>query len=79
MNVPFLVGLGQRPTQKITVVTRDGQRFDLGRQVSGDDAFAWYHQWRQRRKIAAYCRARLRTLSGDERLEFLKEMEGHRG
>ena len=73
------IGIGQRPEANLVVHTRDGKRYDLGKQVAGDDLIARFYQWRQRRKIAAYCRDRLRTLQGAERKEFLKEMEAHRG
>lgn len=73
------VGVGQRPFQSITVTTRDGKVYDLGRQVAGDDPIAKFYQWRQRRKIAAYCRDRLATLTGTERAEFIAEMEAHCG
>lgn len=73
------VGLGQRPEQILRVRTRDGKVYDLGRQVEGTDLYARWHQWRQRAKIAAYCRDRLRTLTGVERQEFLEEMEARCG
>lgn len=73
------IGLGQRPHQSVKVTTRDGTTYNLGRQVSGDDPLARWYQWRQRRKIDAYCRDRLKTLTGPQRDEFLKEMEAHRG
>lgn len=73
------VGIGQRPSQRIKVTTVEGKTYDLGKQVDGDDLIARFYQWRQRRKIAAYCRDRLRTLTGVQRDEFLREMEAHRG
>lgn len=75
----LIIGLGQRPSQQIVVRTADGQQFNLGYQVSGDDLIARFYQWRQRRKIARYCKIRLKTLTGVQREEFLREMEAHRG
>lgn len=69
------VGLGQRPSQTLVVVDRDGIRHDLGPQVAGDDLVARFYQWRQKRKINTYCRARLVTLTGTEREEFTQLME----
>lgn len=66
--------LGVRPQQKMVVTTRDGKTYDLGRQVAGEDIIAKWFQWRQDRKIRAYCRDRLRSLTGTEREEFLAEM-----
>jgi hypothetical protein len=83
MHNIVLFSLGQRPKQTLTVVTRDGKRYDLGKQVSGDDLIARFYQWRQKRKIEAYSRDRLKSLAGSEREEFLREItklkEAHRG
>ena len=69
------LGLGQRPEQSITVTTRDGKKYDLGKQVQGDDLIAKFYRRQQRRKINAYCKDRLKTLTGDEREQFLLEVE----
>lgn len=77
-----LVGIGQRPCIPIAVVTREGKRYDLGKQVEGDDLVARYYQWQQRRKIRAYCKDRAKDLSGQEREDFLREVnkrEAHSG
>lgn len=79
MKKSVLVRIGQRPTQRMVVTTRDGKRYDLGLQVAGDDWVAKFFQWRQRRKIRAYCKDRLRNLTGVERQEFIREMEAQRG
>lgn len=79
MRAPMLIGLGQRPEQRIKVTTRDGRTYDLGRQVEGTDPIARWFQWRQRARIAAYCRDRLRTLTPMEREEFIREMGASRG
>lgn len=73
------VVLGVRPRQQLKVTTADGQVFDLGWQVAGDDVVARLFQWLQRRKVAAYCRARLATLEGSERADFAKQMETMKG
>lgn len=73
------VVLGVRPRQRLKVTTSDGQVFDLGWQVSGEDVVARLFQWMQRRKIAAYCRARLATLEGPERADFAEQIENMRG
>lgn len=71
------VGIGQRPYQAITVTTRDGKTYDLGKQVAGTDPIARLYQWRQRRKIEAYKRDRLATLTGQDRDDFLNQLENH--
>lgn len=54
----LLTLIGQRPTTHIRVRTADGRLFDLGRQVDGHDLVSRWFRWRQKRKIAAYIRAR---------------------
>lgn len=73
------IGLGQRPHQSLKVVTRDGGTFDLGPQVEGTDLVARFYQWRQERRIAAYIRDRLASLTGPERDEFMTLMEKPNG
>lgn len=60
----MLTRIGQRPQQHVRVRTADGRLFDLGRQVDGTDLIARWFKWRQRRKIAAYIRARREELNG---------------
>lgn len=74
-----LVRVANRPHQHLTVTTKDGETFDLGFQVEGTDPVARFHQWRQHRKVVAYCNNRLRTLTGDDRTFFVEAMEARRG
>lgn len=76
---PITIGVGARPHQRITVTTRDGETYDLGLQVAGTDLIARFYQWQQTRRINAYCRDRIKTLTGVERDEFVRELETRRG
>lgn len=68
------IGLGQRPSIEMIVQGRDGIDYHLGWCVEGDDLIARIYQWHQRRRVNAYCRKRLRTLTGVEAEEFQHEV-----
>jgi hypothetical protein len=66
--------IGHRPKIKVIVQARDGKDYNLGYEVAGDDLLAKFYQWRRRRKTLAYCRDRMRSLTGTEREEFQREV-----
>lgn len=62
------------PEITITVVTREGKRFEFGTQKQGS-IFAPFYVWRQNRNIKRYYTERLKEISDPvEREEFLTQV-----
>jgi hypothetical protein len=59
-----------RPSLALVVVTRDGKRFNLGTQREG--RLAWLSKLNQDMRIRYYIWHRTRSLSGQERADFIK-------
>lgn len=70
-----LTKIGERPSTAVVVRTADGREFDLGKVLEGNDLIARFYQWRQRRRVDAYCKAQLAYLTGEKRAEFKVQVD----